>query len=280
MGNIEFTKEYLDKAVALFWDFLPALVSAVLLLVFGSWVIRFLTKMLRKFFEQKDYDLTLEKFVLDLVNWGLKIILFVLIITQLGVKSSSLIAAVGAAGLAIGLALQGALANFAGGVLILLFRPFRVGDFISAQGADGTVKEISIFNTVLTTFGNQQVIIPNGKLSNDRITNFTVEGTRRDNIKIGISYDSDIKKAKNLLLTLINSQENVLQEEGKTPSIFVDELGDSAVVLSLRYWALNEHFWDIHFYVLEEAKTVFESNNISIPFPQQDIHVISKNSEN
>ncbi len=277
MEKFELTKENMDKILEWFWEFLPSLISAVLLFVIGSWVIRIANRLIYNFFERKDYDITLEKFIMDLVNWGLKIILFILIITQLGVKSSSLVAAVGAAGLAIGLALQGSLANFAGGVLILLFRPFRVGDYIVAQGADGTVKEISIFNTKLTTSGNQQVIIPNGKLSNDKITNYTVEGKRRDTIKIGISYDSNIKQAKNLLLELINSQENVLQEEGKVPMIVVDELGDSAVVLSLRYWALNEHFWNIHFYVLEEAKEILETNGISIPFPQQDVHLIKKN---
>jgi len=274
MKELGLDKEAIERGVLFFWEFLPSLISAALLLFIGLWIIRLFNKTLRKFFERKDYDLTLEKFLQDLVNWGLKIILFVLVATQLGVKSTSLVAAVGAASLAIGLALQGSLSNFAGGVIILLFRPFRVGDFISAQGSDGTVKEISIFNTKLTTFGNQLVVIPNGKLSNDKITNFTVEGMRRDNMKIGVSYDSDIKEAKELLLGLINSQENVIQEEGKIPMVVVDELGDSSVVLSLRFWALNEHFWDIHFYVLEEAKTLLESNGISIPFPQRDIHII------
>ena len=137
-------REHLGEAITWLWDFLPDLIAAMIIGFFGWWVIRFINKMVRKFFERKDYDITLEKFVMDLVNWSLKVILFVLIITQLGVESTSLVAIIGAAGLAIGLALQGALANFAGGVLILLFKPFRVGDFIKAQGLEGTVKEISI----------------------------------------------------------------------------------------------------------------------------------------
>ena len=139
-----------------------------------------LSLLVKKFFERKDYDLTLERFIADLINWTLKILLFVLVVTQLGVESASLVAVIGAAGLAIGLALQGSLANFAGGVLILLLRPFKVGDWISAQGVDGAVKEISIFNTRLITFGNQEAVIPNGKLSNDNIINFTSQGIRRN----------------------------------------------------------------------------------------------------
>lgn len=274
MKNFDLSEQSITEIIEMLIGYLPNILAAVLIFVIGLWIIRVITRMLRKFFEKKDYDITLEKFILDLVNWGLKLVLIVLIVTQLGVKSTSLVAMLGAAGLAVGLALQGSLANFAGGVLILLFKPFKVGDFISAQGADGTVKTISIFHTKLTTFGNQQVIIPNGKLSNDKITNYTVEGKRRDNMKIGISYGSDIKKAKDLLLELINGQENVIQDEDQKPVVVVDELGDSAVVLSLRFWALNEHFWDIHFYTLENAKSILEANDISIPFPQRDLHII------
>ena len=274
MENIDISKESFEKLLSMILGYLPNIIKAILVLIIGLWIIRTIVKMLRKFFDRKDYDITLEKFILDLVNWGLKVVLIILIVTQLGVKSTSLVALLGAAGLAVGLALQGSLSNFAGGVLILLFKPFRVGDWISAQGADGSVRNISIFHTHLVTFGNQQVIIPNGKLSNDKITNYTVEGKRRDNLKIGISYNSDIKLAKNLLLELVNGQQNVIQDEGLQPVVVVDALGDSSVVLSLRYWALNEHFWDIHFYTLEESKKVLESNDISIPFPQRDLHII------
>jgi small conductance mechanosensitive channel len=195
-----------------------------------------------------------------------------LVITQLGVESASLVAIIGAAGLAVGLALQGSLANFAGGVLILLIKPFRVGDFISAQGVDGTVKEISIFNTKLTTFGNQLAIIPNGKLSNDNIINYTEEGVRRENLTFGIGYDDDIKLAKEILLNLVNEQETVLKIEDKMPMVAVAELGDSSVNFTLRYWAKNEDFWNLRWHILEEGKARLEAAGISIPFPQRDVH--------
>lgn len=274
MENLGITEENWDQLVKWLWDFIPGAISAILILVIGLWLINVFTRMLRKFFKKKDYDETLEKFLYDLISMGLKILLVILVITQLGVQSSSLVAILGAAGLAIGLALQGALANFAGGVLILFFKPFKIGDFIAAQGIDGTVKEISIFTTKINTFGNQLAIIPNGKLSNDNIVNYSVEGKRRDKLDIGIAYESSIKTAKETLLTLINEQEQVIQDPA--PMVVVTELGDSAVTLSLRYWTLNEHFWDVHFHTLEEAKRRLESADISIPYPQTDIHILHK----
>ncbi|KAA1248095.1 mechanosensitive ion channel family protein [Aquimarina sp. RZ0] len=274
METLGLTKENWDQFVKWIWDFTPGLISAVLIFFIGIWVINIISKMLRKFFKKKDYDETLEKFLYDLISIGLKILLIILVITQLGVQTSSLVAILGAAGLAIGLALQGSLANFAGGVLILFFKPFKIGDFIEAQGMSGTVKEISIFTTKLNTFGNQLAIIPNGKMSNDNIVNYSSEGIRRDKIDIGISYTSNIKEAKQILLHIVNSQEKVIQDPA--PEVMVTELGDSAVTLQLRYWASNEDFWKIHFYVIEEAKKCLEERGVSIPFPQREIHIISK----
>ncbi|SRX53063.1 mechanosensitive ion channel family protein [Aequorivita sp. CIP111184] len=263
---------YIEKYGQKLIDFLPNIIGAILLLLVGLWLIKIINRFIRKFFDKKEYDPTLENFIASLINWGLKIVLFVLVITQLGVESASLVAIIGAAGLAVGLALQGSLANFAGGVLILLIKPFRVGDFISAQGVDGTVKEISIFNTKLTTFGNQLAIIPNGKLSNDNIINYTEEGVRRENLTFGIGYDDDIKKAKDILLSLVSEQETVLKLEDKMPMAAVAELGDSSVNLTLRYWAKNEDFWALRWLVLEEGKSRLEAAGISIPFPQRDVH--------
>ena len=152
----------------------------------------------------------------------------------------------------------------------MLFKPFKVGDFIKAQGEDGTIKEIGIFYTKMNTINNQLVILPNGRLSNDNIVNFTAEGKRRNVMIFGISYDSDIKKAKEVLLEIMNEQENVLKDPA--PVVFVAELADSSVNLSARFWALNEHFWDCHFYTMEEAKTRLEAAGIVIPFPQRDVH--------
>ena len=242
------------------------------MLLIGLWIIKMINRFIKKFFDKTEYDPTLENFIASLIRWGLKIILFVLVVTQLGVESASLITIIGAAGLAIGLALQGSLSNFAGGVLILLLKPFKVGDFISAQGVEGTVKAISIFNTKLNTVGNQLAIMPNGKLSNENIINFTEEGMRRENLLIGISYDDNIKQAKDILLNLISEQETVLKIEGRMPMVAVAELGDSSVNLMVRYWANNEDFWNLRWLVLEEGKARLEAAGISIPFPQRDVH--------
>jgi small conductance mechanosensitive channel len=273
----EFTnyKEHVDKAIDWLWSALPNLIMAILMLIVGLWVVRFLNKMVRSFFEKKDYDPTLETFLQSFISIALKAILFVLVVTQLGVKSSSLVAVVGAAGLAIGLALQGSLANFAGGVLILLFKPFKVGDWISAQGVDGSVKEITIFTTKLNTFGNQVAIIPNGQLSNNNIINYNAENTRRDKIDIGIGYGSNIKKAKDTLLQICSDCENIMKEP--IPEVYVGELADSSVNLTLRFWANNDVFWPAHFYVMEEIKQRFDAEGIEIPFPQRVVHKPKEN---
>lgn len=273
LQNINEYKDYTERALKWAWEFAPKLLSAIIILIIGFWVIRFLKYLVAKFFNKKDYDPTLEKFVADLINWVLKIVLIVVVITQLGVQTASLVAIIGAAGLAIGLALQGSLANFAGGVLILLLRPFRVGDFIKAQGQEGTVKEIDIFRTKLNTFGNQLAIIPNGKLSNETIVNFTEEGLRREALTFGIGYDDNVKQAKEILLGLVNEQDTVIKEEGKLPMIVLAELGDSSVNLSLRYWAKNDDFWNLRWLVLEQGKERLESAGITIPFPQRDVHM-------
>ncbi len=275
MNEFSDYQDHIDKGIEWAWATLPGLAMnilvALIILFGGLYVIRFINRMIRKFFQKKDYDLALESFLQSFISIALKIILFVLVITQLGVQSSSLIAIVGAAGLAIGLALQGSLSNFAGGVLLLLFKPFKVGDFISAQGVDGSVKEITIFYTKLTTFGNQVAIIPNGKLSNDNVINYNALSARRDNVKVGIGYGSNIKTAKEILLQICADNENISKEPA--PEVYVDGLGDSSVDLTLRFWADTSVFWAAHFYVLEETKSRFDAAGIEIPFPQRDVHM-------
>ena len=275
----EFTniEEHIEKAIDFAWLILPNLVMAIIILIVGLYIIRFLNKMVRKFFQRKDYDLALESFLQSFISIALKIILFVLVITQLGVQSSSLIAMIGAAGLAIGLALQGSLSNFAGGVLILLFKPFKAGDWISAQGVDGSVKEITIFYTKLNTFGNQVAVIPNGQLSNNNVVNYNAMPTRRDNIKVGIGYSSNIKVAKDIMLQICADNENILKEPA--PEVYVDGLGDSSVNLSLRFWAENAVFWGAHFHVIEETKKRFDEAGIEIPFPQRVVHGIPQETQ-
>lgn len=216
-------------------------------------------------------EITLRKFLANLINWLLKALLFIVVIQKLGVQNSSFVAILGAAGLAVGLALQGSLSNFAGGVLILLFKPFKVGDFIEAKGIKGTVKEISIFSTSINTFGNELAIVPNGPLYNDNIINYSKEENRRANIIAGIGYSSDIKKAKEILLEIARSNEKILQDPA--PVVYVAELADSSVNLSLRFWSKNEDYWDMYFFVMEEIKLRFDQNGIEIPFPQRDIYV-------
>ncbi len=279
MDKFKDLQSVLDKYGQKLIDYLPSIALALLLLVVGLWVIKIINRVVHKFFAKKDYDLTLEKFIESLINWGLKIVLFVLVITQLGVESASLVAIIGAAGLAIGLALQGSLANFAGGVLILLLKPFKVGDFIAAQGIEGTVKEISIFNTKLNTFGNQLAILPNGKLSNENIINYTEEELRKENIIFGISYSCDVKLAKEILMNLVNEQETVKQLEGKMPQIVVVALADSSVNISVRYWSHISDFWALRFLILEEGKARLEAAGIVIPFPQRDVHMYAETND-
>ena len=263
-------EEHVASAIRWFWSALPSLIMALIILFVGIYIVRFVNRMVKKFFLARNYDPALESFLQSFINIALKIILFILVITQLGVQSSSLLAILGAAGLAIGLALQGSLSNFAGGVLLLAFKPFKVGDYISAQGVDGNVKEITIFYTKVTTFGNQVAIIPNGKLSNENVINYNAMSNRRDNLKIGIGYGSNIKEAKDIMLQICADSDKILKEP--IPEVYVDALGDSSVNLTLRFWADVSVFWPAHFYVIEEAKKRFDAAGIEIPFPQRVIH--------
>ena len=265
------TKNLVSYLIEKMYEFIPNLISAVLILVVGLWMIGMINKVFKKMMVRREVEITLRKFLANLINWLLKALLFIVVIQKLGVQNSSFVAILGAAGLAVGLALQGSLSNFAGGVLILLFKPFKVGDFIEAKGIKGTVKEISIFSTSINTFGNELAIVPNGPLYNDNIINYSKEENRRANIIAGIGYSSDIKKAKEILLEIARSNEKILQDPA--PVVYVAELADSSVNLSLRFWSKNEDYWDRYFFVMEEIKLRFDQNGIEIPFPQRDIYV-------
>lgn len=266
------TQKWIDAGYDFIIDFGPKIIGAILIWIIGNWLIGVLMKVVKKTMDKADYEPSLRLFLGNLIKWSLKIVLIIVVLGTVGIETTTFAAVIAAAGLAIGLALQGSLANFAGGVLILLLKPFKVGDWISAQGIDGSVKEISIFNTKVITFGNQEAVIPNGKLSNDNIINYSSLGLRRENLTFGISYDDNIKEAKDILLNLVNEQETVLKDEDKIPMVIVGELGDSSVNLLVRYWAKNEDFWAIRWHVLEEGKARLEAAGISIPFPQRDIH--------
>ncbi|MCF8713210.1 mechanosensitive ion channel [Joostella atrarenae] len=261
------TEKWFEQGMEVAVAYAPKVIMAILIWIIGSFIFGRVLKLIRKIMERRNYDLSLREFLANLLYWAFKILLIIVILGTLGIETTSFAAIIASAGLAVGLALQGSLSNFAGGVLILIFKPFKVGDFIEAQGLSGTVKEIGIINTVLNTFGNQQAIIPNGKLSNENIVNYSAESTRRENITAGISYDSDIKKAKEILLDIVKSNDKVLKHPA--PEVMVAELADSSVNLSLRYWATNGDFWACRWYVLEEMKNRFDAEGIEIPYPHQ-----------
>lgn len=269
-------QHWIDRGYELLIYFGPRVIGAILIWIVGSWVIKLLCKGAEKVMKKGHYEISLQKFLLNLLSWSLKVVLIVVVLGTVGIETTSFAAILAAAGLALGLALQGSLANFAGGVLILIMKPFKIGDWIAAQGVEGSVTDISIFNTQLLTFGNQVAIIPNGKLSNDNIVNYSSAGIRKDAITYRINYDSDIKLSRDVILKLVNEQPQVMQDEGKQPVVVVTELAENSVNLSLRYWAKNEDFWGLHFKFLEDGKTLLEAAGIDIPYPQRDVHLLKE----
>ncbi len=263
-------EKYLEKAEALFVDYAPKIVTALAILIIGLFVIGLLIKMSKKIMKKAGVDLTLQKFLGNLLGWALKILLIVTVISQLGVETTSFAAILAAAGLAIGLALQGSLANFAGGVLIMIFKPFKLGDLVEAQGEIGVVKEIEIFTTKLTGLSNKEIIIPNGSLSNGNIVNYTTEGTRRVDLVIGVSYDADIKQTKNVLMEVLTSNPKVLKEPA--PTVNVSELADSSVNFAVRPWSSTADYWEVYFETIENVKEALDTANIDIPYPHQ-VHI-------
>jgi len=268
MDNLEKIYQILSEKIL---EFTPRLISAILIFIIGWYAIKFVKKIAYKYLEKKQTDPTLITFLLELFVALLKIVLFITVVSKLGIESSTFVAMLGAAGLAIGLALQGSLSNFAGGVIIIFLKPFKVGDFIEAQGQLGSVNKILIFNTILTTPDNQTIYIPNGILSNGTIVNYTKSGIRRVDLTIGISYDSDIQLAKNIALEVMQNHEFVLQEPA--PVVWVKDLADSSIDLSIRPWANTQNFWQVRSDILQQIKEAFDKNGIKIPFPQTDVHV-------
>lgn len=262
---------YLEHITKVFIEYSPRLISAAILFIIGWYAIKIIKRVVLRIMNKREMEPTLSKFLADILIWTLKLLLFVTVISRLGVENSSFVAIIGAAGLAVGLALQGSLSNFAGGVLIIMFKPFKVGDFIEAQGVSGVVNEIQIFVTKLSTVDNQTIFVPNGILSNGNIINFTFSQTRRASLTIGISYSSNIKKAKEIALEVMNSHPLVLKEPA--PVVMVSELADSSINLSVRPWANTENYWVMRSDILEQIKVAFDGSGIEIPFPQRDVHI-------
>lgn len=266
--------QYIDQAVEAAILYGPKLLFAVITLVIGLWGIRIILRGFKRTMQRSQLDASLEKFLASLVSIILKILLVISVVSMLGVETTSFIAILGAAGLAVGLALQGSLANFAGGVLILLFKPYKVGDFVDAQGVMGTVTEIQVFNTVLKTPDNKTIIVPNGAISNGTITNFSTEATRRVDMTFGIGYSDDIDKAKTVLNQLIENEDRILNDPA--PVVVLSALADSSVNFTVRAWCNAGDYWGIYFDMQEKVKKAFDENGVSIPFPQRDIHVYNE----
>lgn len=246
---------------------------AIITLLVGWWVIGRLTAAVLGLLQRRNIDPTLHGFLGALVGIGLRVLLLVSVAGMIGVETTSFIALIGAAGLAIGLALQGSLANFAGGMLIIMLRPFKVGEYIEAQGMGGTVDSIQIFHTVLKTPDNKTVVIPNGSLSNGNIINYSRQPTRRVDLNIGIDYGDDVKQAREILLRLARADERVFTDP--EPVVWLVSLGDSSVNLSLRMWTKTSDYWGVFWDIQELAKETFDREGITIPFPQRTLHMVT-----
>ncbi len=267
--------EWVESLIPRALDFVIEVALAFVFIVIGMKLIGWVRKILRKSLERNHADTGLVQFLDSLVKYGLYILLALTILQRFGVQTTSVVAAIGSVGVAIGLALQGSLSNFAGGVIILLIKPFKVGDYVIQGSLEGTVSEIQLFYTTLTTGDNRKIIIPNGQLADNSLINATAADTRRLDIKVGISYNSDVKLAKDLLLKLGENDPDTLKEEGKAPMAAVDELADSSVNMLLRVWTPTDKYWDVKFRLTEAVKTTFDEAGIEIPFNQLDVHLIN-----
>jgi small conductance mechanosensitive channel len=268
MENFEFSTDLLMDFVL---EYGPAVLKAIAVLILGLWAVKIIVGVVRKVLTKSNVDPSLQGFLRSMVSILLKVMVYITALGMLGVEMTSFIAILGAAGLAIGLALSGTLQNFAGGVMILLFKPYKVGDFIEAQGFSGVVKEIQIFVTILTTPDNKTIIIPNGPLATGSLTNFSTQATRRVDWTFGIGYGDDVDKAYEVLNRLIEGDDRILKDP--EPFMAVKELADSSVNIVVRVWVNSADYWPVHFRMNEEVYKTFDKEGLSIPFPQRDIHL-------
>lgn len=270
---MEHLEKYTDEAVKLIMSYGPNLILAILTLIIGFMIIKRVNKSVGKAMERKKMDESLKPFLKSLISVLLKALLVISVMGMVGIEMTSFIAILGAAGLAVGMALSGTFQNFAGGVMILIFKPYKVSDMIEARGYIGVVKEIQVFNTILCTVDNKRIIIPNAQISSDSLVNYSSEPQRRVDFTFGIGYNDDIDKTKSVLKGLIAEDERILQEP--EPFIGLSELADSSVNFAVRVWAKSEDYWGVFFDMNEKVKKAFDSNNISIPYPQTDVHLYS-----
>ncbi len=246
-------------------------VGAIAIFIIGRFVIGIITGVVKRILIKSKTDETLSKFSISLTKTALLLILFIVVLNQLGIQTTSFIAIIGAIGLAIGFALQGSLANFASGVLLIAFRPFKAGDFVEAGGTLGVVEEISMFSTIMKTPDNKEIIVPNGNITGGNIINYSAKDTRRVDLVFGIGYDDDLKKARQLLENILSEDSRILK--APAPVVAVSELADSSVNFVVRPWVKSEDYWAVLWDLTEKVKLTFDAENISIPYPQQDVHM-------
>jgi small conductance mechanosensitive channel len=263
--------EYWLLAKGMIMEYGMKLIYTIIVLMIGLWIIKAITNGLKKFMVKRDVDASLIPFLTSMLNMVLKVMLVITAMSMLGIQMTSFIAILGAAGLAVGMALSGTLQNFAGGVMILIFKPFKVGDFIEAQGYSGVVNEIQIFITILTTPDNKTVIIPNGGLANGSLINYSAQETRRVDWTFGIGYGDKTEDAKKILLDLMHADDRILKDP--EPFVGVKELGDSSVNFATRAWVKGEDYWGVFFDMNNNVYNAFNEKGINIPFPQMDVHV-------
>ncbi|MCK5051409.1 MAG: mechanosensitive ion channel [Candidatus Cloacimonetes bacterium] len=250
------------------------LIAAVAILIVGRIVAKSVRKLIVKVMDKRKVDKTISSFISSLVFSGLYIFVILAALSQVGIQTTSFMAIIGAAGLAIGLALQGSLSNFAAGFLIILFRPFKLGDYVEAGGVSGSVSKISIFTTEINTVDNKKIIVPNAQIMNGTITNYTAEKTRRVDLTFGVGYETKASKVENILSKIINKHELILKDP--EPFVRLGNLGDSSIDFTVRVWTKTEDYWTVYFDLIESAKEEFDKENINIPYPQMDVHMIKE----
>lgn len=246
-------------------------IGAVLVLIIGFWLVKLFIKQIAKVLLKRNIDAGLVSFMKSFLGISLKVLIIISVMGMVGIQMTSFIAILGAAGLAVGLAFQGTLSNFAGGVMLLIFKPFKVGDYVEAQGYGGSVNEIQIFNTLLKTADNKIIIIPNGVLANGSMTNYSAQETRRVDWKFGVAYGTDYKKVREIISTLLNNDSRII----KDPEMFIGlgELAGSSINIVVRVWTKTEDYWGVHFDINEQIYEIFNKEGIEIPFPQMDVHI-------
>jgi len=263
--------KYTDMAITYASEYGLKIVAAILIFIIGKWIVKKLTAVTKTLMEKAEVDQTLTEFAESVVYFVLLLMVILASLNALGIDTTSFLAVFGAASLAIGLALQGSLANVGAAVLIIIFRPFKVGDFVEAGGATGTVEDINLFSTIIAPLDNRTIIVPNAAIVSGNITNYSMKPNRRVDHVFGIGYDDDLKLAKNTLMEIMEADSRILTEPA--PFVAVSELGDNSVNFTVRAWVETANYWDVYFEIIESVKLKFDEKGISFPYPQMDVHM-------